>query len=76
MWRFWAQARLSLRLESHVCCRSPFRKALAPLFALFHEKEFLAQKAILWFIDNLGVLSRLCKGSALLQIFPALFTLP
>ena len=64
MWRFWAQARLSLRLASHVCCRSPFRKALAPLFALFHEKEFLAQKAVLWFIDNLGVLSCLCKGSS------------
>ena len=39
-------------------------EAFAPLFALFHEGDFLKGKSVMWFIDNLGVLSCFCKGSS------------
>jgi hypothetical protein len=39
-------------------------EAMAVLLALYHEKEWLLGSSVVWFIDNLGVLSCLCKGSS------------
>jgi len=39
-------------------------EALAILWAIFHESKHLSNSSIVWFVDNLGVLSCLCKGSS------------
>ena len=39
-------------------------EAFAVYFAFTHEIRNLARADVLWFIDNLGVLSALCKGSS------------
>ena len=39
-------------------------ESFAVYWAMICEKPFLHGRSILWFIDNLGVLSILCKGSA------------
>ena len=39
-------------------------EALAPLFAIFHEDDILANRAVMWFIDNMGILACFCKGSS------------
>ena len=39
-------------------------EAFAPLFALTHIGPKLRNRSVLWFIDNLGVLSCYCKGSS------------
>ena len=38
-------------------------EALAVLFALVNEAQVLSGCSGLWFIDNMGVLSSLCKGT-------------
>jgi hypothetical protein len=40
-------------------------EAFAPLLALYSEGQFLQNRSILWFIDNLGILSCYCRGSSL-----------
>ena len=32
-------------------------EALAPLFAIFYEHDSLANRALMWFIDNMGILA-------------------
>ena len=39
-------------------------EAFAPLFALFHEGQYLQNRSVIWWIDNLGVLSCFCKGNS------------
>ena len=39
-------------------------EAFAPLFAIFHEHDILANRAVMWFMDNMGILACFCKGSS------------
>ena len=39
-------------------------EALAVLFALVNKWQMLRGRSVLWFIDNMGVLSSLCKGTS------------
>ena len=39
-------------------------EAFTPFLAVYDEAEFLRGKAVLWLIDNMGVLSCFCKGSS------------
>jgi hypothetical protein len=44
-------------------------EALAPLLALWHEHDLVDHSSLRWFIDNLGVLAALCKGSSVVADF-------
>jgi hypothetical protein len=44
-------------------------EALAMLLALFHEPDVFRDSSVLWLLDNLGVLSCLCKGSSTVADF-------
>ena len=44
-------------------------EALAILFAIIHEKDVLKQKSVVWYMNNFGVLSCLCKGSSAVADF-------
>ena len=39
-------------------------EALAPFLCLMSEPELLRGTSVVWFVDNLGVLSTLCNGSS------------
>ena len=44
-------------------------EAFAPLLALWHERDILQGSSVLLFIDNLSLLSALCKGSSAVSDF-------
>ena len=44
-------------------------EAFAPLLALCHERELLRGSSVVLFIDNLSLLSALCKGSSTVSDF-------
>ena len=44
-------------------------EAFALLFCFLEEELILRGKSIMWFLDNLGVLSSLCKGSSTVADF-------
>ena len=47
------------RRQQIMCAEAP-----APLIALHHSTERLANQQVLWFVDNLGAMSSLVRGSA------------
>ena len=49
-----------LRRKQQIMCAD----ALAPLIALHHSATRLANQQILWFVDSLGAMSSLIRGSA------------